>query len=445
MSIKAYAIDEIDQSVQINEPVGPEHPFYVDFSSVRGDFRDMFIYRALKVNPIKYTYSEIPQVSKSLVFLGGMRGSGKSSEIRKYVNHLENPDCFLCVLCDVDRELDMNNSEYMDIVILQTEKLLEKARQFDLKLESDIVDALLNWFSSRMRETTDKTGLSGQLETEMSAGTPGILKLFTLTARLRASVFSGTETATVIRTMMRNNFNEFALKFNEFLEKMSQCLREKGIARDILFIIDGLEKLHEPKVRYKIIMEEQNRIQMIRANTLFILPIELMQHREKLRTFTPAVWSFPFIKIQNKDGAVIPEAYACFRKFVYKRIDEVLFDSQETVDRAIAMSGGSPRELLRILLYAAWFEENTSISMNSMEKAIEKLANEYSQYVTPEDIHRLKQLKANNVAGIQTPFDDGWQRLHEYLYVFEYNDGTNKQVNPLLAASKLYQHHVGAL
>ena len=53
-----------------------------------------------------------------------MRGSGKTSELAKYAQKLENKDGFFCVTCNIDVDLDINDLEYMDILILQMQNLI---------------------------------------------------------------------------------------------------------------------------------------------------------------------------------------------------------------------------------------------------------------------------------------------------------------------------------
>ena len=81
---KATKLEEIDQALRLNEPVGPDHKFYTDFSGMRGEFEEKIVYRSLNVSTLgghfKYDY-KANAGNKTLVFLGGMRGTGKTSEL----------------------------------------------------------------------------------------------------------------------------------------------------------------------------------------------------------------------------------------------------------------------------------------------------------------------------------------------------------------------------
>jgi hypothetical protein len=445
---KAKTLAEVDNAVRLDVPITPDHEFYTDFTDVRGDFEDRMIYKTLNVHPKTFVFNrEINQNNKVLLFLAGMRGSGKTSELAKIANKLNNKDCFFCVTCNLDDGLDLNDMEYMDILIFQLERLFEEVDTINLSLDNDILTSLYGWFGDRVKEVNKLIKIDGGLEMATEVKTPAILGFFSflsITAKLKANLSGSKENADKIRTVFKNNFTEFSQKFNEFIEHVNMVLRNKGVAQELLFIVDGLEKTATLDIRKKIILEETNRIRQIKVNTVFTLPIELMPQRQKLNAFSLVV-SFPFVKIREKNGQIVNEAIKRFQDFVYKRIDANLFDSPETVNKAILYGGGSPRELLRVLEYANMFadEDTNKIYLKDLDKGIKKLAAETSQYVSSKDLSKLKILKEANENGKELAFDEEWQDLLEKLIVLEYNDGTYKRVNPVVEASLLYQQHVG--
>ena len=154
--------------------------------------------------------------------------------------------------------------------------------------------------------------------------------------------------------------------------------------------------------------------------------------------------SFPFVKIKERNGDIVEKAIQRFIEFTYRRIDEKLFDSPDTVRKAILTGGGSPRDYLRILQYANMFSDEVAevITIEALEKGIRKLAAETSQYVSTADLEKLKTLKQSNEEGRVMPFDADWQDLLEKLIILEYNDGTYKRVNPIVEESQLYKQNV---
>ena len=452
---KAQHLSEIDAAVNKFVPVTPEHPFYVNFENMRGDFQEREVMKSLNVwqKDNAYVFDDAAnQNNKTLLFLAGMRGSGKTSELSKYARLLDTPQCFFVVTCNIDAELDMDNVQYMDILIFQLEKLLAKAAEVDLDLDDSILESLRKWFYERVVEINKSFAASGGLEVETGIGqeeqafsVKGILgKLLGITAKLKAELSGNYERAETIRQNFQRRFNDFALKFNTFIEQTNQQLRKESKAREVLFIVDGLEKTMSAETRRKIIMEESNRLRQIRANTLFTLPIELMKEEQKIKKFADHIISFPFVKIQERDGAWVEAAVQRFEEFVVKRIDASLFDSPDTVRFAIQFSGGSPRQLLYLLEQSAWQMEDsqTCVTRDNVEKAVQKLGNSYARYLEPEEWKKLVEISQLPEKGQSVGFDPVIQDLLEKEILFEYNDGTYKRVNPLVAASKLYRQHV---
>lgn len=447
MSKKANTIIEIDQAVKFNEPIGPSHSFFTDFSGLRGEFEDRIVYKNLNVRKEEGKFlfnSSIDSSNKTILFLGGMRGSGKTSELVKYSENLNSPSCFLCVTCNIDQELDMNDLEYMDILILQLEQLTIKLSEHDLSVDEGILQRMEEWFTQRAKEI--KKALKGEAVfeagVEVKATTP-FFSLLSIFAKFKTGVTGSYERANIVRQNLKNNFIPFASIFNEFIQETNLSLRDNDIAQEILFIVDGLEKTMSADTRKRIIIEEQNRIDKIKAYTIFTLPIELMNERQSLNQFS-SVEAFPFVKLIERDGAKNEAAFSRFREFVYKRIDKKLFVNEDIVNKAINYSGGSPRELLRILEMTAFFVDDdvTTIDEKALDKALDRLAKQTAQYITKEMFVKMKEIVENNKHLRETEYDSTMQSLLEKTYVMEYNSGSYKRINPILELSNLYQQNV---
>lgn len=442
---KATSLLEVDNAVRLDVPITSEHEFFTDFSDVRGDFEDRMIYKTMNVHPKTFIFNrQVNQGNKVTLFLAGMRGSGKTSELTRIAKNLNNENCFFCVTCNLDDGLDMNDIEYMDILIFQLERLFEELRDRKVKVDQSILESLQKWFTERVKEVNKVIKEEGGFELEIKAETPSFFSFLGIAARLKANLQGSKENAEKIRTSFKNNFSDFAKKFNEFVEHVNIVLRSSKLAQELLFIVDGLEKTATTEIRKKIVLEESNRIRQIKANTIFTLPVELTSNRQNLISFSTVV-SFPFVKIRERNGEIVQKAIERFEEFIYRRIDKNLFDSIDTVHQAILYSGGSPRELLRILEYASMYadEDGDKILRRDLDQGIRKLAAETSQYISAADFQKLKLLKNANEKGQPLAIDDEWQDLIEKIIVMEYNDGTYKRVNPIVEASELYQQYVG--
>ena len=166
---KALRLDEIDAALDKFQPVTPDHEFYVNFENVRGDFQEIEVMRILNAERKNghYVYNaQANRNNKTFLFLAGMRGSGKTSELARYAQILNSSECFFVVTCNIDEELDMDNVQYMDILIFQLEKLLRRAADVKLKLDDDILESMRKWFQDRVMEINRSLTASGGLEIE---------------------------------------------------------------------------------------------------------------------------------------------------------------------------------------------------------------------------------------------------------------------------------------
>jgi hypothetical protein len=443
---KAYKLVEVDNAVRFNEPIPADHEFFTDFSDVRGDFGDRMIYSPLNVNHTTFEYNrEANKGNKALLFLAGMRGSGKTSELAKISKKLHNPYCFYCITCNIDDGWDSNDMEYMDIIIFQMERLFEEVNKEHFVLDGEpILISLNEWFNERVDEVNKVIKKEGGFEIELKANTPSFFNILSLIGKLKANITGSSENAKKIRTTFRNNFIDFANKFNEFVEFVNMKLRNSGKGQEILFIVDGIEKTATVDIRKKVVEELADRISKLKVNMIFTLPLELMPQTQRLMQFSKVV-PFPFVKIREREGGLIEKAIKRFEEFVYKRVDTVLFDSNDTVRKAILCSGGSPRNLLRILEYANYNANEAAgkITMQDLDKGISQLAAQTAQYLSTGDLEKLKELKDANEQALVLPIDETWQNLLEQEIILEYNYGTYKRVNPIIEESDLYKQNVG--
>ena len=281
MHQRASTIKDIAQATIHTEALEPGDPFFTDFSGLRGRFKEYVLYRTLGVDPADFSFDYASNRNvRKLVFLAGMRGAGKSTELRRYMQELENPKGYFCVFCSIDTELDSPYLEYVDILIYQMEKLIDKLWSNGIRIEDELVKSMNDWFQERIRELNTLLG-NETLALEVNQQV-NWMRLLEVLKWIRSVVFSGSlEQAGKIRMTFNNRFPDFVNRFNEFVAQISQTLRDRGIAQDILFLIDGLEKTQTSAARRRVIIDESNRISLIRANMLFTLPIDMMQDIKK--------------------------------------------------------------------------------------------------------------------------------------------------------------------
>ena len=70
-------------------------------------------------------------------------------------------------------------------------------------------------------------------------------------------------------------------------------------------------------------------------------------------------------------------------------------------------------------------EEKGKIDKKALDKALQRLADQTSQYLTEPMFAKLKEIKSNNEKGLDTPFDKEIQEMLEKILVMEYQDKEN--------------------
>lgn len=435
---QATSIEEFRNCLQTRNENAVYDNYFVDFDMVRGDFYGKkTLYRALKVDPDSFTYNETNGFNKQIVFLTGNKGTGKSTQIKKWKANLENKECFSCIICNIDKELDMHNVDYIDILLLQMEKLFKRLASEKTNVDQTTIKQINVWNILTLKEINIK--LDEKLTQSQTEDTENPYNIFSF---FRKSILKNKPTAYAIRSTIKENFEEFALFYNTIIESINYILRKNNIAREILFIVDGLETTHSPEIRRIIIIEEAELIKKIKVNTLFTLPTELLKEEQKLGY--GKIVRFPFIKILERNGKFNKNAYTKLEEYIEKRINTQLFENNEIIKIAIYHSGGSPAQLIKILKKAAEFAKNhIVIGTKDLENAIWLLSAETSKFITEKDISILKKLRNINIEGYPAQLTCKIQDLLYKSIVFDYEDGSYIRVNPLIKISSLYKYHVG--
>lgn len=413
----------IINAVEFNHPIDETDDFFIDFSNLRKGFSENKIFKMLAINPS--TQACNPLKTTQRIFLSGHRGTGKTTELLKLQNKINNTGCFFTVFCDVgNEELDLNNIDFVDIVIFMLERLVKALQEQQIEINNDDLETFYHWYNERISEINEKTDASASIEIEASAGI-NILSFVKLISKTKAKLSASQDTKDTIRRVFTNKFSDFSLKFNEFIFKIKETLREKEIANNLLFIIDGFEKIGTLEDRKKILIENSNKFVEIDSNMIISLPIELFSQISTLSNFSTPI-SFPLITL-NETGITK------FKEFINKRIDISLFKDTETVEKIIEYGAGSPRETLKIIQEAYYEAENEWIDLKSVIDAKNKISNEIADYLTKDEIEVLKAFKTNSTI----PYSDTLAGLLVKKVILQYGEG--REINPIIADNNTYK------
>lgn len=426
---KAYDFYDIQDAVAFNIPVDKDNPFYTDFTLYRTDFTEKKMFKHLNINPKTNKCNPLRESKK--IFLSGYRGTGKTSELLSLTDKIDKTDCYFTIFVDIsEEELDTSNIETVDILILMLKKMIERLKKLGADVKNETISDFYDWYKSKIITEVNKS-VKGSAQIEVGLKTEGtLLELIGLVANTQAKLQGSNESKTVIRREINNNFSMFGKKFNEFVLSLVSQFRAKGHYKDILFILDGFEKIGSLEDRKKILVDDANKLTIVNAHMIITLPIELFTEKNRLHHFATTE-NFPLVDLS------LEGAKECFREFILKRIDEKIF-TEGSIDKIIEYGAGHPRQTLQIINRAYVEAEDEFIDMASVNKAIEILGAEMSK-VSDEEIAVLKKVKRQEVIAES----DVYTALKSKNIIFQYNSSSESDmVNPIVDADSDFQKYL---
>lgn len=429
---KATNFYKIQDAVASNVPVDEKHEFYIDFSKYRDSFKERQIYRHLAINPTTKECTDLSQPKK--LFLSGYRGTGKTSELLKLKNAISETKCYLTIFVDIsDEELDTNNIQTVDIMILMLEKLLKELDENGADINQDIMKPFYAWYSTRIKEVNNSTSSSISIDTEASVST-GFLSFFKLTASTKSQLKGSGETKEVIRRVFNQHFSDFTTKFNEFVLTVKEKLNSaENSYTDILFIVDGFEKIGTLEDMKKILIDDSNKFTLIHTNMMLTLPVELFNEGSRLNHFSTTL-RLPLIDL-DIDGAE-----DTMKEFILKRVDRGLFKDEETIAKIIEFGAGHPRQTLQIISRAYVLADEDILDKKSIGDAVNKLGKEFVE-LNSEELEVLKSIED----GQFPPASTAYFGLKAKNILFEYSDEKLNVINPILKCYPLFKKRMESL
>lgn len=422
---KANDFYGILNAVEFNQPIDETNLFFTDFKNLRKGFNEKNIFKNLNINPLTYDCNDLTATQR--IFLSGHKGTGKTTELLKLKNDINKTGCFLTVFCDVANEKSTTNDmDIVDVIISMLEKLVKELQDRGINIKDEDIESFYNWYDQRIVEINDKTDKSAAIEIEAQGGI-NILSLYKLIVGTKTKLSASQDTKDTIRRVFTNKFPDFSLKFNEFILNVKDAIKKENIAKDLLFIIDGFEKIGSFEDRKRILIDESDKFVEIKSNMILSLPIELFSKKMAIRDFSTLI-SFPLITLDEN-------GIEKFKEFIDKRIERKLFDSEETIEEIIRYGVGSPRETLQMIQGAYMAADGEIIDMQSVIDAKNKISDEIVDYLTTHELEILKKVGSQKTIA----YDEIMAELLSKKAILEYGDGSMKKVNPIILENEKYQ------
>lgn len=411
-----------------DEPLPPGDERWTDFSRPR-DFD-------LQETVLRYLIADEMQQRFSHIILAGHRGSGKSTELET-LRRVTEKQGILTLYAQVNMEADPNEVDFGDIILLKL-RLLEHAfsnPQNKLKeLPDKTIARVMEWFKdvTRIEEQEIERSLEYKSKTGLGVDTPFAKLLFGLTALRRST------------GKRREEIREAVAKYPDSLrENMNLLLDDaRKIARDefprgFLFILDNLDRYKGEQVG-PTILGNADLFKGIPAHTLFVVPIsmlyqpvgEAISDRYDEWEVLPMLPVFRREALQSVDVDIIPY----LKDAIHKRAEPDLFADPSLVDEIARLSGGCPRDLIKLLKQALLFSDE-KIDRRAVEKAASKIRGEMDRLLNLEHYDVLAKVALDQ----RINSDENGRFLLYYRHALEYNHSRWHGVHPLLWEMREFQ------
>lgn len=309
---------------------------YVDLDKVRGSEQldELCFQLGIQNNKLVAIGGE-PQK----ILFSGHRGCGKSLELFRYHYYLDNPERYISIHIDLQQEVEAFKFESEDLYVLMIAKLIEKLTVQGISFNKKAFDRIADDWLSEEDVKLELKNTSGFESTGEGSVGFNFWNFVTFKQGLKDLISGSRTTINTIRTKVKLNSIELIDTFNNELNKVRKELAKQEHGRDILFIIDGSERIRR-EVYEQMFVHDINLILSTHVSLICAVPINTFYEivnsagRDYFKRMT-----LPMIKITTESRPLL-------EKIVTNRIDKSTFFEQSALDYMIENSGGCPRQLL---------------------------------------------------------------------------------------------------
>jgi len=303
-------------------------------------------------------------------------------------------------------------------------QVVEKFNAAEMPLDQRLVDAIYQWLADTTQVSIADRELNGEIKTEAELKT-GFPLLGKMLARLSAGVRTNELERKEIRQTLRKEWYIFVERLNLLLEQAR--LKVKQHHRDLVVIVDGLEKMFYEPIRDNagnptgesthslLFIKHAEQLTVPKCHLIYTIPISLLYQNNVISTFgADGVSTIPMVNLKHQEGVIR------LIDLIEKRvaIDQV-FEHRDLVHELVKMSGGAVRDLMRLIRMACLNTETDHIDKESVAQAVRALVREYSRLVHEKDIEALQSV----VNGAWVTGDEKYARLLHNRVIHEYQNG----------------------
>ncbi len=366
--------------------------------------------------------------NRNAFLLLGHKGCGKSTELNRLSEKFEKEGYFVkTIACSMD--LDLFNLVYSDLFILMGESLLELAEESECSLGSGLLHGILDFWDESTETTILQEVGETSVQTEAAAGTPKIMAVLQLFAKMKADLKFNEETRKEYRKKISVRSSEWIKMLGQVAGEISQ----KANGKHPIIIFEDLDKLN-PEDAWKVFYNYAAVLSGMPFPVIYTFPIGLSYDgRFSAMESYFITKTLPMIKIETISGQPFQAGIQVIREIIGKRADLRLFE-EGVLSRLIQYTGGSLRDLFHGINTSAKRAERRgsgTISMEDAERALEELETSLTRRIEEKDYKFLLDIYHGNkeLIGDKAML----LKMLQASVVLEYNGERWHNVHPLIA------------
>ncbi|HXJ92933.1 MAG TPA: hypothetical protein VMT20_08630 [Terriglobia bacterium] len=416
------------------KPLESGDPYFVDLTKARDS-------RAAE--KLRDTI-EFCEPGHAAIAFAGHRGSGKSTELLSLLYAMRHL-CFGIYL-DIIDYLDASDLQYTDLFLLVARRVLDELREAGIKLSSGLLKDVEKWFCEVTKETEETVEFAAGVSTEASARAeiPFIARLL---AKLTADIKVGSTSREKTREELDHYFSTLVSYVNALVADASSKLKDRGRPSSILILLDNLDRVPSEKSE-QLVFAHGSELQSLPCHVVFTISIDTYYSAKNIGTAFPHNLILPNVKLRKgkSDAGRNEEGIRALLRVIERRMDiKALLEPPELAKRAVELSGGSVRQLMRIMGEAILSASSRKLNMldaEAIEDGGRALRQEFQRILTPEDYKLLARTHESKEIDKSEPY----MQLLRNVSILEYNGkDVWHDVNPLIEPIDAFQRAWSAL
>ena len=405
--------------------------YYIDFSSVRGGDT---------VSEIGRTIVRLsPDEPMTQLFTGHI-GCGKSTELFRLKGGLEQQN-YHVVYFESDRDLEMADVDISDILLMIAHQVTEGLEPVGIRLRPTYLEKMFRGLLGSLRSPVEVSDVS------FSVG------IASITAKAKESP----EMRSQLRQYLEPRTKSIIDAINdEILNVANEKLREQG-KRGLVVIVDNLDRI-DPIRRADgrsqsdyLFVDRGEQLKRLNCHLIYTIPLALIFSNELPRLanrFGTSPKLLSMVPVNARSGEPFARGRQLLQQMVmvrafptlseserWQQIGEV-FDSANTLNRLVTISGGHMRNLMR-LLYGCLQKGDLPITQGRLESVIRDERDALMGLIDAREWELLfEAISERDEQG-----NDAYNPLLRSLFLYEYRDKEGRWfgLNPVLAETKRYR------